>query len=170
MKALILQGSIEDKIRFVRGKKVMLDSDLATLYGVTTSHLNRAVLRNERRFPEDFMFRLTDEETGSLRCQFGISNAGRGGRRYLPRVFTEQGVAMLATVLNSEQAIQVNIAIMRVFVKLREILSTHKELARKLLELEKKYETHDSEIQAIFEAIRQLMVVEERPKRRIGFR
>ena len=148
---------IEKAILLVRGQKVMLDRDLAELYAVETGALNRAVKRNIQRFPEDFMFQITDEEAERLRCQTGISKRGRGGRRYLPYVFTEQGVAMLSSVLNSERAVQVNIAIMRVFVRLREMMATHKELAFKLVELEERLEGHHEEIQNIFEAIRQLM-------------
>ncbi len=166
MNELVAQEVIENKIVMIRGKKVMIDRDLAELYEVETKQLTRQVRRNIERFPEDFMFRLTDEE--NLRCQFGTSSYG--GRRYLPYAFTEQGVAMLSSVLHSKRAAQVNIAIMRAFVKLREILSTHKELAHKLSELERKIEKHDVENQAIFEAIRQLMAPPpEAPKRRIGF-
>ena len=158
MKALIPIEIIERKIYLIRSQKVMLDSDLAELYGVKTFNLNKAVKRNIDRFPQDFMFQLTKEEADSLRFQIGMSKSeGRGGRRYLPYAFTEQGVAMLSSVLRSERAIHVNIAIMRVFVKLREFLSTHKELAHKLAELERKIERHDEEIKAIFDAIRQLM-------------
>jgi len=170
MKQVMLQEVIEKKIYLIRGHKVMLDSDLARLYRVTTFNLNKAVKRNIGRFPEDFMFQLDKAELDSLIFQIGISKKGRGGRRHLPYVFTEQGVAMLSSVLNSERSIQVNIAIMRVFVKLKEMLSAHKELAHKLSELERKIEKHDVEIQAIFEAIRQLMSpLPEPPKRRIGF-
>jgi hypothetical protein len=160
---------IEKAILLIRGQKVMLDKDLAELYGVETGALNRAVKRNSQRFPEDFTFQITEEEAERLRCQTGISKRGRGGRRYLPYVFTEQGVAMLSSVLNSERAIQVNIAIMRVFVRLREIMATHKELALKLAKLEERLESHDEQIQAIFEAIRQLMTSPEPPKKKIGF-
>jgi hypothetical protein len=160
---------IEKAILLIRGQKVMLDRDLAELYAVETGALNRAVKRNIQRFPEDFMFRITDEEAERLRCQTGISKRGRGGRRYLPYVFTEQGVAMLSSVLNSERAIQVNIAIMRVFVRLREMMATHKELAFKLIELEERLEGHDEQIQNIFEAIRQLMTPPERERKKIGF-
>ena len=154
----------------IGGHKVMLDRDLAVLYGVTTFNLNKAVKRNRGRFPDDFMFQLTSAEYESLIFQSGISKTGRGGSRYLPYVFTEQGVAMLSSILNSERAIRVNIIIMRAFVKLREILSNHKELAHKLKELEGKVERHDGEIQAIFEAIRQLMAPPpEPPKPKIGF-
>ena len=166
---MIPQETIEHKILMVRGHKVMLDSDLAILYGVTTFNLNRAVKRNLSRFPEDFMFQLNTEEFNSLRFQIGISKKGRGGRRYLPYAFTEQGVAMLSSVLRSKRAIQVNIAIMRAFVKLRKILSTHKELAHKLNQLERKIENHDVEIKAIFDAIRELMTPPKKPQKRIGF-
>ncbi|MFA5311322.1 MAG: ORF6N domain-containing protein [Candidatus Omnitrophota bacterium] len=156
---------VATKILLIRGKKVMLDSDLAKLYGVETKNLNLQVKRNIRRFPDDFMFRLTKEE--GLRLQNATSK--RGGRRYLPYVFTEQGVAMLSTVLHSERAIQVNIAIMRAFVKLREVLLTHKELAKKLEELERKYQLHESDIQAIFEVIKKLLEPPpEPPKPRFG--
>ncbi len=160
---------IEKKIYLIRGHKVMLDSDLAELYMVETKMLVRAVKRNIDRFPADFMFQLTKEEFDNLRLHFGTSSQW-GGRRYLPYVFTEQGVAMLSSVLRSERAIQVNIAIMRAFVKLREILSAHKELAYKLAELERKIERHEEEIKAIFDVIRQLMKPSEKPRRRIGFR
>jgi len=162
---------IEQRIFFIRGHKVMLDSDLASLYDVPTGALNRAVRRNLERFPEDFCFQLTDKEIEALRFQSGISKkAGRGGRRYLPYVFTEQGVAMLASVLNSPRAVQVSIGIVRVFVRLRTIIATHAELSRRLEELESMFEKHDSELQYVFEAIRELMAPEPvPPKRRIGF-
>ena len=169
MKSMIPQEIIEHKILMIRGHKVMLDSDLAILYGVTTFNFNKAVKRNLSRFPEDFIFQLSAEEFKSLRFQIGISKKGRGGRRYLPYAFTEQGVAMLSSVLRSERAIQVNIAIMRAFVKLRKILSTHKELAHKLSQLERKIEKHDVEIKAIFDAIRELMTPPKKPRKRIGF-
>jgi phage regulator Rha-like protein len=137
---------IEKQIFLIRGQKVMLDSHLALLYGVSTKRLNEQVRRNISRFPDDFMFQLTQAEYELLRSQIATSKYGSGGRRYLPLAFTEQGVAMLSTVLNSERAIQVNIAIMRAFVKLRQILATHKDLVHKLEELEKKYETHDIQI------------------------
>lgn len=154
----------------------MLDTDLAKLYGVETKALNRSVRRNAERFPEDFMFQLRLEEYDSLRCQFGTSNlkshsvtsrSRRGGRRYLPMVFTEQGIAMLSGVLHSKRAIQANIAIMRAFVKLREILASHKDLAQKLETLEQKY---DSRFKMVFDAIRKLMSPPNPPlSRRIGF-
>lgn len=154
----------------------MLDRDLAQLYRVGTRVLNQAVQRNIDRFPEDFMFQLTKEEFKDLIFHFGTSNlksqfvtSSWGGTRKLPRAFTEQGVAMLSSVLKSKRAIYVNIAIMRAFVKLREILSTRKELAHKLSELERKIEKHDAEIQTIFEAIRQLMKPPAPHPRKIGF-
>lgn len=147
----------------------MLDSDLAELYCVRTEVLNQAVKRNRERFPEDFMFQLAPREAESLRSQIVISNKRRGGRRYAPYAFTEQGVAMLSGILHSKQAIQVNIAIMRAFVKLRQMLAAHKELAHKLTELERKLEGHDEQIHALFEAIRQLMVPAKPVRNRIGF-
>jgi len=165
---LIPSEVIERKIYLIRGHKVMVDRDLAKLYGVTTFNLNKAVNRNQDRFPEDFMFQLNKEEARNLIFQFGMSSWG--GVRKLPYVFTEQGVAMLSSVLRSKRAIQVNIAIMRTFVRLKAVLSTHKELARKLNELERKIEKHDEDISSIFEAIRQLMAPPEKPRRRIGFR
>jgi phage regulator Rha-like protein len=159
---------IATKIVEIRGKKVMLDEDLAGLYGVATKNLNKAVKRNRERFPDDFMYLLTREEVKTLRFQFGTSK--KGGRRYLPYAFTQEGVAMLSSVLNSKLAIQVNIAIMRAFVKLKELLLTHKELAIKIETLERKYADHDEKIQAIFNAIKQLLEpLPEEPKRRIGF-
>jgi hypothetical protein len=159
---------IERAILLIRGQKVMLDRELAALYGVETRVLKQAVRRNRNRFPSDFMFELTKEENRSLRSQNVILEPGRYSK-YLPFAFTEQGVAMLSSVLNSERAIEVNIAIMRVFVRLRELMATHKELAFKLIELEERLEAHDEQIQSIFEAIRQLMRSPESPRRRIGF-
>ena len=154
-------------ILVIRGEKVMLDSDLAALYGVITANLNKAAKRNAERFPDDVMFRLDAEEVVNLKFQFGISSWG--GRRRLPYAFTEQGVAMLSSVLNSERAVKVSIAIMRAFVKLRETLDTNRELARKFAELERRVGTHDGEIAAILEAIRQLMPPPEKARREIGF-
>ena len=169
MKVLIPQEVIERRIYLIRGHKVMLDSELAKLYDVGTRDLNKAVTRNLDRFPEDFMFQLTKGEVQNLMFHFGTSSWG--GMRKLPRVFTEQGVAMLSSVLRSKRAIHVNIAIMRAFVRLKAVLSTHKELAHKLSELEHKIEKHDIEIQSIFEAIRQLMAPPpEKPRRIIGFK
>jgi len=166
---LLLHNAIEQKIYLIRGQKVMIDRDLAMLYGVPTKRLKEQVKRNIGRFPEDFMFQLTKKEFEYWRSQIATSNSDKMGLRHRPYVFTEQGVAMISTVLNNERAVQVNIAIMRAFVKLRQILSTHKDLAHKLGQLERKTEKHDTEIQGIFEAIRQLMVPPEKPKRRIGF-
>lgn len=164
-KEIIPKDVIENKIKMIRGLKVMLDADLAILYGIETKFLIRAVKRNLQRFPTDFMFQLDSAEFKELRFQFGTSSQ-RGGRRYLPFVFTEQGVAMLSSVLNSGRAIEVNIQIMRAFVKLREMISTHKDLARKLEDLEKKY---DDNFKVVFEAIRSLMAPQEVPRKKIGF-
>ncbi len=167
-KDIIPIQQVAQAIRFVREERVLLDVDLARLYGVTTGNLNKAVRRNRDRFPADVMFQLTAEETKSLIFQFGISK-GRGGRRHFPYAFTEQGVAMLSSVLNSERAVKVNIAIMRAFVKLRQTLETNRELARQFAELEKRVDKHDEEIGAILEAIRQLMAPSEKPRCEIGF-
>ena len=169
---LIPVERIEKAILLLRGQNVMLDNDLAELYAVPTKRLNEQVQRNRARFPDDFVFQLTDEEADALRSQFATSKKGRGGRRYLPYAFTEQGVAMLSSVLHSERAIEVNIAIVRAFVQLRALLSTHKDLARKLDDLEKKLGEHDHKFQIVFEAIRQLMAppLPTRAKTRIGFR
>lgn len=156
---------IEKIILTVRGQRVMMDADLATLYGVTTKALNQAVKRNLARFPSDFMFQLTAEEAAALRSQT-VTSKRRGGRQYRPYVFTEQGVAMLSSVLRSERAIQVNIAIMRAFVRLRELISSSKILSRRLADLEKKY---DAQFRVVFEAIRELMADPASKPRRIGF-
>jgi len=170
MGELIPEEVIEQKIFMIRGHKVMLDRDLAELYGVKTIRLREQVKRNINRFPEDFMFQLDEKEAKFMVSQNAIPSWKHFGG-YLPYVFTEQGVAMLSTVLNSDRAIQVNIAIMRAFVKLRQILSMNKELAYKLAELERKIEKHDVDIQAIFEAIRQLMAPPPvKPKPQIGFK
>ncbi|MBA4373896.1 MAG: DNA-binding protein [Thermodesulfovibrio sp.] len=158
---------IEKKIYLIRGHKVMLDKDLSALYQVPTRRLNEQIKRNLTRFPVDFMFQLSAEEAENLRSQIATSSSGHGGRRYLPYVFTEQGVAMLSSVLNSERAVQVNIAIMRTFVKLRQMLASNAELARKLASLEKKY---DSQFKMVFDAIRELMAPPEVKKRKIGFK
>ena len=162
-----MELQIEKKIIFLRGHRVMLDSDLATLYGVTTGVLNQAVKRNKDRFPDDFIFRLTREEIGRI-SQFVISSGGYRTLKFSKNVtaFTEQGVAMLSSVLRSKQAVMVNIAIMRVFVKIRRLMGEHKDLVRRLDELEKKY---DTQFKVVFEAIRQLVAVPEFPKRQIGF-
>ena len=167
-KDLTVLTDLEQKIYLIRGEKVMLDSDLAKLYGVSTKRLNEQVRRNLRRFPLDFTFRLTHDEVKILRSQ--IATSSWGGHRYLPFVFTEQGIAMLSSVLNSDRAICVNIAIMRAFVKLRKVLSVNKELADQLKKLEARIDNHDSQIKMIFEAIRRLMVEEQKPKEKIGFK
>ena len=154
------------KIYLIRGQRVMLDADLAELYGVKTKILNKAVKRNLDRFPEDFMFQLNNQEVQRLRFQIGTSKTGRGGTRYLPYAFTEQGVAMLSGVLASPRAIKVNVEIMRAFVRLRKILASHTELARKLEGLEKKY---DSQFKVVFDAIRQLMAPPVPGQKKIGF-
>jgi len=159
---------VEQAILLIRGQRVMLDRDLAAMYGVTTGNLNKAVQRNRSRFPADFMFQLTADEADALRFQIGILKKGLHFK-YLPYVFTQECVAMLSGVLRSPRAEQVNIAIMRAFVRLRETLSLHKELAHKLSELERKIENHDENIRTLFEAIHQLMTPPETPHREIGF-
>jgi hypothetical protein len=176
MTDLIPQEQIEQVIYSIRGQRVMLDKDLAVIYGVKTKILNQAVRRNLDRFPSDFMFQLTYEEARSLRSQIvTLENIqvirSRKGRysKYLPYAFTEHGVAMLSSVLRSREAIHINIAIMRVFSRLRETLALHKDIAVKLRELEQKIAGHDESIQALFGAIRQLMAPPGKPKRQIGF-
>ncbi|MGA3083770.1 MAG: ORF6N domain-containing protein [Thermodesulfobacteriota bacterium] len=164
MESLVPVEVIEKKILLIRGHKVMLDSDLAELYGVETKALKRSVKRNIDRFPEDFLIQINSEEFESLRYHFGTSK--RGGVRYLPYAFTENGVAMLSSILNSKRAIQVNIQIMRTFTRLREILASHKDLARRLDNLEKK---NDGQFKIVFDALRALMAPPIKPKRKIGF-
>jgi len=165
MEIVVKQEVIERIIYMIRGHKVMLDSDLAELYAVEVKQLKRQVRRNIERFPADFMFQISKEEYESLRCQIGTLKRGEHSK-YLPYAFTEQGVAMLSSVLHSKRAIQVNIAIMRAFVKLREMLTANKDLARKLNAMEKKY---DSQFKIVFDAIRQLMTPPEPKRRKIGF-
>ena len=167
MSALIPRERIEQTILLIRGHNVMMDSDLAQLYGVTVGRLNEAVKRNEDRFPGDFMFQLTKTELENLKSQIAISSSKWGGRRHAPYVFTEQGVAMLSSVLRSKRAIEVNIAVMRTFVRLREMISSNKVLARRLTDLEKKY---DGQFRVVFEAIRELMAEPATKSRRIGFK
>lgn len=167
-KQIIPTERVVQSIRWICGQKVLLDSDLATLYGVTTGNLNKAVKRNSDRFPPDFMFQLKPDELAKLKFQFGISTWG-GRRRSRPYAFTEQGVAMLSSVLSSQRAVKVNIAIMRAFVRLRQTLDTNRELAQKFSELERRVGKHDEEIAGILEAIRQLMAPPEKPRREIGF-
>jgi hypothetical protein len=172
---IIAVGRIERAIYLIRGQKVMLDADLAWLYGVSVGRLNEAVRRNINRFPADFMFQLTNDEFEelknrggriNLKSQIAISSSAWGGRRHPPYAFTEQGVAMLSTVLRSDCAIQVNIEIMRAFVRLRRMLATNVNLERRLNELEKKY---DAQFKVVFDAIRQLMAPSPPAKRKIGF-
>jgi hypothetical protein len=183
-KEIIPTEQIALRIRHFRGEKVLLDFDLAALYGVETRALNQAVRRNADRFPADFMFQLSSEETETLSqlvtpsvaghdvsnsSQIVMSSGKYRGKRYRPYAFTEQGVAMLSSVLNSESAVKMNIAIMRAFVQLRRALETNRELARRFSELERRIDKHDVEIDAILEAIRQLMAPPEKPRREIGF-
>ena len=167
---LLPEEVIIRKIYWIKGNKVMMDFDLADLYGVETKQLKRAVRRNINRFPSDFMVEITAEEFENLRCQFGTSNWG--GIRYQPMAFTEQGIAMLSGILNSDHAIQVNIAIMRAFVQLRRFLESNKELARKIEELEKSVSGHDEKIKLIFSVIKQLMEEKENVTARnpVGFK
>jgi hypothetical protein len=148
----------------------MIDVDLADLYEVATKRLNEQVRRNRKRFPKDFMFRLTKLEAEALRSQFATSNTGRGGRRYLPFAFTEQGVAMLSSVLNSERAIEVNIAIMRAFVKLRQLLESNEELNRKFAAVIRKLATHDKCFTVVFDELKKLNQPPTRPRKQIGFK
>lgn len=160
---------IERRIYLIRDQKVMIDSDLADLYGVPTFRLNEAVKRNRKRFPADFMFQLHKHEAESLTSQFAISKKGRGGRRTLPYVFTEQGVSMLSSVLNSERAIQVNIAIMRAFVKLRQMLESNEELNRKFTAVIRKLAAHDKYFTVVFDELKKLTMQPVRSRRQIGF-
>ncbi len=163
--SIIPSRCIESKILLIRGKKVMIDADLAELYGTTTGRLNEQVRRNRKRFPPDFMFQLDNKEDAALISQFAISKT-RGGRRHNPYAFTEQGVAMLSSVLHSERAIAVNIEIMRAFVKLHRLLASNEQLARQLSALEQKY---DTQFKVVFDAIRELMTPPEPKRRSIGF-
>lgn len=165
---IVMLDHVERRIYEIRGYKVMLDSELAGLYGVTTFRLNEAVKRNKTRFPDDFMFKLTDVERDSLTSQIAISKKGRGGRRTLPYVFTEQGVAMLSSVLNSDRAVQVNIAIMRAFVNMRRLVATNAEINKKLATIEKKLGEHDGHFKQVFGAIRAMMKAESNA-RTIGY-
>ena len=160
---------VDSRILILRHQKVILDSDLAQLYGVPVKRLNQQVKRNAERFPSDFMFQLTAKEQEVLRLHFATSKAGRGGRRYRPFAFTEHGAVMAATVLNSKKAIETSVLVVRAFVRLRKMLATNRQLAQKIAELEDRMESHDKTIQDIFEAIRELMVPPEASKARIGF-
>jgi hypothetical protein len=167
-KEIIPIERVVQSIRWIGGQKVLLDSDLADLYGVATKSLNQAVKRNRARFPDDFMFQLNRDETRLLRSQFVTLKRGEH-LKYRPYAFTEQGIAMLSSVLKSERAVKVNIAIMRAFVKLRQMLNVNRELAQKFSELERRVGKHDEDITAILEAIRQLMAPPEKSRREIGF-
>jgi phage regulator Rha-like protein len=164
--SIVPTALISQKIFFLRGTRIMLDADLAQLYGVATKNLNKAVKRNANRFPSDFMFRLSSKEMRNLRFQILTSRGAHGGRRYAPYAFTEQGVAMLSSVLRSQRAVLVNVEIMRTFVRIRKMLATHEELRRKVNEMEKR---HDSRFQAVFAAIRQMLETPIPPKKAIGF-
>lgn len=165
----MLSVPVESRILIVRRQRVILDSDLAELYGVTVKRLNQQVNRNQERFPADFMFQLTSTEDKALRLQIATSKKGRGGRRYLPYAFTEHGAIMAATVLNSPQAVEMSVFVVRAFVRMREMLAKNRQLAAKINELDRRLETHDTTIQDIIEAIKELMVPEGPSKRKIGF-
>jgi hypothetical protein len=161
--------AVESRILFLRRQRVILDSDIAELYGVPVKRLNEQVKRNHQRFPSDFMFQLTAKEHEALRSQIATSNKSRGGRRYPPHVFTEHGAIMAATVLNSRRAIQMSVFVVRAFVRLREMLSTNRRLAGKIAELESRLNTHDSVLVELLEAIKELMEPQARSGKRIGF-
>jgi len=168
---IITDDLVMDKIYLIRGQKVMIDKDLAGLYGVTTGNLNLAVKRNKKRFPDDFIFQLTKEEDELLTLQSAISKKpGRGGTRKLPYAFTEQGVSMLSGILNSEIAIQVHIQIIRVFAKMRELLLAHKDILQQLEKIEKKLTGHDEDIALIFQYLKKLLNPPQPPRPKIGFR
>ena len=163
----LTQDQIQKSILILRGHRVLLDSDLASIYGVATKYLNQQVRRNLDRFPEDFMFQLSEIEEENLSFQIGISKKGRGGRRYLPHVFTEHGALMLASILNSKIAVAASIQVVRAFISLRKMLASHVELARKLDSLERKY---DHQFKVVFDAIRELTLIPEQPRKRIGIK
>ena len=165
----MLSVPVESRILIVRRQRVILDSDLAALYGVTVKRLNQQVNRNQERFPADFMFQLTSTEDKALRLQIATSKKGRGGRRYLPYAFTEHGAIMAATVLNSARAVEMSVFVVRAFVRMREMVAKNRQLAAKINELDRRLETHDTAIQEIIEAIKELMVPEGPSKRKIGF-
>ena len=170
MTVIISEELIVNKIYLIHGRKVMLDRDLAALYEVETKVLKQAVRRNIDRFPEDFMFEMTQEELESLRSQFVTSKTGRGGTRYLPMAFTEQGVAMLSSVLNSDTAIRVNIQIIRVFTKMRQLVLTHKDILLQLQKIERKLDGNDRDIAVIFECLKKLIDPPEPPRAKVGFK
>jgi hypothetical protein len=160
---------VESRILILRDQRVILDADLAQLYRVPVKRLNEQVKRNQERFPADFMFKLNEKEDRALRSQIATSNKPRGGRRYLPYAFTEHGAIMAATILNSEQAVQMSVFVVRAFVRLREMLGTNRKLAGKITELEGRLDTHDSTIQDLIDAIKELMTPPDPPRKRIGF-
>jgi phage regulator Rha-like protein len=168
-KSQALTAPVESRILALRGHKVILDSDLAELYGVPVKRLNEQVKRNRERFPDDFVFQVSVEELESLRSQNATSNPGRGGRRYAPYAFTEHGAIMAATVLNSERAVEMSLFVVRAFVHLREMLATNEKLAAKIDELEQRLDVHDASLQDLLEAIRQLMLPDPATGRKIGF-
>jgi phage regulator Rha-like protein len=167
--ALILAKKVDSAILFLRGQKVILDVDLAKLYGVSVKRLNEQVKRNTRRFPSDFLFRLSRIEYANLRSQIATSSSDHGGRRYLPHAFTEHGAIMAATVLNSKRAIEMSLFVVRAFVRMREASAANRQIVAKLAELERRLERHDGDIQQLIEAIRELMEPEPANPRRIGF-
>jgi hypothetical protein len=164
-----MASAVESRILFLRHQRVILDADIADLYGVPVKVLNQQIKRNRERFPEDFVFRLTAKEHAALRSQFVTSKEGRGGRRYTPYAFTEHGAIMAATVLNSERAVQMSVFVVRAFVRLRELLATNRNLAGKIYELENRLDTHDSVIQDLMEAIKELITPKAPARKRIGF-
>ena len=161
--------SVESRILFLRKRRVILDVDLAELYGVPVKQLNQQVKRNPDRFPSDFVFQLGTKEQSVLRSQIVTSKKGRGGRRYAPYAFSEHGAIMAATVLNSERAVQMSLFVVRAFVKVREMLAANRQIAAKIGELEQRLDTHDASIQDLIDAIRELMIPPEAPRRKIGF-
>jgi len=170
MKSMIPTEPIEQRIYLMRGQRVMIDQDLAKIYGVSTRRLNEQVKRNQRRFPDDFMFRLTKDQAENLMSQIATSSSGYGGRRKLPYVFTEHGAVMLAAVLNSETAVAASIQIVRAFNRLRQLARAHKDLADALVELKSKVAGHDKQFKAVFDAIGELMLPPKKPSKKIGFR
>jgi hypothetical protein len=167
---LVLLKPVEPRILILRGTKVILDSELAELYGVQVKRLNEQVKRNAKRFPQDFMFQISGKEVKNLRSQFATSRSSHGGRRHLPYAFTEHGAIMAATVLSTKRAIEMSVFVVRAFVRLRDMLATNGKVVGKLLELERHLKGHDASIQAIIEAIRELMAPKPRRRRQIGFR
>jgi hypothetical protein len=167
---MVLIKPVEPRILILRGVRVLLDSELAELYGVQVKRLNEQVKRNAERFPRDFMFQLSPSEDKNLRSQFATSRSGHGGRRHLPYAFTEHGAIMAATVLSTKRAIEMSVFVVRAFVRLRDMLATNGKVAGKLVELERRLKGHDASIQAIIEAIHELMAPEPRKRRQIGFR